>query len=106
MLNDARCSVNDEPPIPLKVLAAKRIKWGVIIDAYLIDVARVGARYSAMVFYDRSGLIQDGETVATPPAKTIDEQHGFVLLQSLCGRDHYVVVNWLEVGEASIRPSP
>ncbi|CRM69896.1 hypothetical protein [Pseudomonas sp. 25 E 4] len=106
MLNDARCSANDEPPIPLRVLAAKRIQWGVIIDAYLIDVARVGARYSATAFSDRSGLIQDGETVATPPAKTVNEQQGFVLLQSLCGRDHYVVVNWLEAREASTRPSP
>nr|WP_141687636.1 hypothetical protein [Pseudomonas sp. 25 E 4] len=92
--------------MPLRVLAAKRIQWGVIIDAYLIDVARVGARYSATAFSDRSGLIQDGETVATPPAKTVNEQQGFVLLQSLCGRDHYVVVNWLEAREASTRPSP
>ncbi|HDS1817320.1 TPA: hypothetical protein QEM96_001962 [Pseudomonas putida] len=102
----ARCSVSETPPVPLKVLAAKRIKWGVIIDAYLTDVAKVGMRYSAMVFSDRSGFIQDGETVATPPAKAVDEQQGFVLLQSLCGRDYYVVVNWLEAGEASIRPSP
>lgn len=106
MLNYAMCPVSDEPPIPPKVLAAKRIEWGVIIDAYLIDVARVGARYSAMAFSDRSGIIQDGETVATPPAKTVDEQQGFVLLKSLCGQDYYVVVNWLESGEASAHPSP
>lgn len=102
----ARGSVNDEPPIPLKVLAAKRIKWGVIIDAYLTNVAKVGTRYSAVAFADRSGLIGDGETVATPPVRTVAEQKGFVLLQSLCGRDHYVVVSWLEAGETSIRPSP
>ncbi len=102
----AKCPVSEAPPIPLKVLTAKRIKWGVIIDAYLTDVAKVGMRYSAMAFSDRSGVIQDGEIVATPPAKSVSEQQGFVLLQSLCGRDYYVVVNWLEPGEASIRPSP
>lgn len=98
--------MNEAPPIPLKVLAAKRIKWGVNIDAYLTDVAKVGMRYSAMAFSDHSGVIQDGETVATPPAKTVDEQQGFVLLQSLCGSDHYVVVSWLEAGEASACPCP
>lgn len=102
----ARCSASDATPIPLQVLAAKRIKWGVVIDAYLTSVARVGARYSAMAFADRSGLIGDGETVATPPAKAIAEQQGFVLLQSLTGRDHYVVVNWLEADEASNHASP
>lgn len=102
----ARCSVSDEHPIPLKVLAAKRIKWGVIIDAYLTNVAKVGARYSAIAFADRSGLIGDGETVATPPAMAVAEQQGFVLLQSLCRLDHYVVVSWLEAGEACTHPRP
>lgn len=97
----ARSPAGDVTPIPLQVIAAKRIKWGVVIDAYLTDVARVGARYSAMAFSDRAGLIEDGETVATPPAKTVAEQHGFVLLQSLSGHDHYVVVNWLEADQAS-----
>lgn len=102
----ARSSADDVTPIPLQVLAAKRIKWGVVIDAYLIDVARVGARYSAMAFSDRAGLIEDGETVATPPAQAVAEQQGFVLLRSITGRDHYVVVNWLEADEASTNASP
>ena len=76
--------MSDEHPIPLKVLAAKRIKWGVIIDAYLTNAAKV----------------------ATPPAMAVAEQQGFVLLQSLCGRDHYVVVSWLEADEASTHPCP
>lgn len=92
----ARCSVGDVPPVPLKVLAAKRIQWGVVVDAYLINAAKVGTRYTAMAFSDRSGLIQDGETVATPPVKPVAEQQGFVLLQSLCGGDHYVLVSWLD----------
>ncbi|WP_337153684.1 hypothetical protein [Pseudomonas protegens] len=102
MTKVARCSVSDVPPVPLKVFAAKRIQWGVMVDAYLTNAAKVGTRYSAMAFSDRSGLIQDGETVATPPAKVVDEQQGFVLLQSFCGGDHYVVVSWLE---ASAHPS-
>lgn len=102
----ARSSAGDVTPIPLQVLAAKRIKWGVLIDAYLTDAARVGARYSAKAFSDRAGLIEDGETVATPPAKAVDEQHGFVLLRSVSGRDHYVVVNWIEADEASAYASP
>lgn len=102
----ARSSAGVATPIPLQVVAAKRIKWGVVIDAYLTDVARVGARYSAMAFSDRAGLIGDGETVATPPAKAVAEQQGFVLLRSISGRDHYVVVNWLEADEASAHASP
>lgn len=102
----ARCVGSDVPPIPLKVLAARRIEWGVIVDAYLTDVAKVGARYSAIAFADRSGLIGDGEIVATPPARPVEEQQGFVLLQSYCGRDHYVVVSWLEADDAGAFPGP
>lgn len=38
--------------------------------------------------------------------KAVDEQQGFVLLRSVSGRDHYVVVNWLEADEASTHASP
>lgn len=102
----ARCIGSDVPPIPLKVLAARRIEWGVIVDAYLTNVAKVGARYSAIAFADRSGLIGDGEIVATPPSRPVEQQQGFVLLQSCCGRDHYVVVSWLEADDAGVFPGP
>lgn len=61
---------------------------------YLTSAARVGDRYAGVAYLDRSGLIGNGSTVATPPAKAIDQKHEFVLLQTLSGRDHYVVATW------------
>lgn len=92
--------------IPSEVLDAQRIQWGVFVDAYLTNVARIGDRYAASAFLSRSGLVLDGETVATPEVRTINERQGFTLLQSLCGRDHYVIVNWLRTAEASIHARP
>ncbi|WP_029240775.1 hypothetical protein [Pseudomonas syringae] len=85
----------DAVAVPPEVLEAQRIRWDVLIDAYLMQAARVGTRYAASVFLDRAGLIVDGTTVATPEVKTVEEKQGFVLLQSLCGTDHYVIANWL-----------
>lgn len=81
--------------IPPEVLAAQAISWGVVIDAFLTSAAKVGSRYSASAFLDRSGLITNGSTVATPEVKAVDKKLGFVLLQTLCGNDHYVVASWL-----------
>ena len=85
--------------IPAEVLEAQQVQWDVRIDAYLTQAARVGTRYAASVFLDRAGLIADGTTVATPEVKTVEEKQGFVLLQSLCGNDHYVIANWLTDSE-------
>lgn len=90
-----RCPAIDAVAIPSEVLAAQRIQWNVLIDAYLTQAARVGARYAASVFLDRAGLIEDGTTVATPEVRTVEEKQGFVLVRSLCGNDHYVIANWL-----------
>lgn len=80
--------------IPDEVLLASNVQWGVLIDAYLTSAARVGDRYAGVAYLDRSGLIENGSTVATPPAKAIDQKQKFVLLQTLSGRDHYVVAAW------------
>jgi hypothetical protein len=89
--------------IPSEVLIAQRIEWDVLVDAYLTQAAKVGARYAASVFMDRAGLIPDGTTVATPEVRTVGRKQGFVLLQSLCGNDHYVIANWLS-GQAKTFP--
>lgn len=85
--------------IPSEVLEAQQVQWDVLIDAYLTQAARIGARYAATVFMDRAGLIADGTTVATPEVKTVEARQGFVLLQSSCGNDHYVIANWLADSE-------
>lgn len=85
--------------IPSEVLEAQQIEWNVLVDAYLTQAARVGTRYAASVFLDRAGLIADGTTVATPEVKLVQERQGFVLLQSLCGNDYYVIANWLTNSE-------
>ena len=94
-----RCPAFEALAIPSEVLEAQRIQWDVLIDAYLTQAARVGVRYAASVFLDRAGLIADGTTVATPEVKTVEEKQGFVLLQSVCGNDHYVIANWLTDSE-------
>lgn len=89
----------DAVVIPSEVLEAQQVRWDVLIDAYLTQAAPVGTRYAASVFLDRAGLIADGTTVATPEVRTLEEKQGFVLLQSLCGNDHYVIANWLANSE-------
>jgi len=85
----------DAVTIPQEVLNAQQIRWDVLVDAYLTQAARVGARYAARVFLDRAGLIADGTTIATPEVTTVGKKEGFVLLRSLCGSDHYVIADWL-----------
>lgn len=77
--------------IPAAVVAASNEQWGVLIDAYLFDAVPVGNRFAATAYFDRSGAIDDGATVATPPVRAVERRHSFVLLQSLCESDYYVI---------------
>ena len=80
------------PVVPTQVLAASKIDWGVPIDAYLMGAARLGHRYAAEAFLDRSGKVGDGMTVATPPVTILMQKDGFILVRSECHKDHYVIV--------------
>lgn len=77
--------------IPPAVLAASTEQWGVLVDAYLFDAVPVGNRFAATAYLDLSGSIDDGATVATPPVRAIEQRESFILLQSLCGSDYYVI---------------
>lgn len=94
-----RCTAVDAVPIPPDVLIARQIQWDVLVDAYLTQAAKVGDRYAASVFLDQAGVIADGTTIATPQVTTVDEKEGFILLRSVCGKDHYVIANWLACNE-------
>jgi len=85
---------------PREVARAMTLDWGVLVDAYLFDAARVGDRFAATVFCDRSGTVPDGVTVATHPVRQIAVRGDFKLLQTLDGADHYVVVTENKAGEA------
>lgn len=76
-----------------RLAAAQEINWGVIVDGYLSDAAVVGNVYAASLYLDRARMIQDGETVVTPPVQIISKYQGFTLLKSCCGQDHYVIVS-------------
>lgn len=80
------------PAVPPLVLVASNIDWGVIVDAYLCSAARIGDRYAAEAFLDRSGVVSDGMTVATPPVTVLMHKNGFMLVRSQCLKDHYVIV--------------
>nr|WP_230737660.1 hypothetical protein [Pseudomonas fitomaticsae] len=80
---------------PSEVIQAQAIEWDVEVDAYLSDAARVGRRYSALVYSDRSGVSQNGMTIATPPLEFIESRSGFKLMRSVSGRDHYVITSEL-----------
>lgn len=88
-----RLSLVTPTAIPMQVLAASRIEWGVIIDAFLMNAARVGDRYAAEAYSDRSGAISDGITVVTPPVVPLLNKEGFLLVRSACRNDHYVIVS-------------
>jgi len=79
----------------MRVVRASSIEWGITIDAYLINAARVGDRYTALVYGDQSGAISDGMTVVTPPIRAVEQRGGFTLMRSLGGNDHYVIVSEL-----------
>lgn len=93
-----RCSVRQGVPtgVPQAVLDAKSLDWGVAVDAYLFEAGRIGGHYSAHAYFDCSGQIGDGETVLTPPVRTIRRARGFTLLQSESGGDYYVLVSSID----------
>ncbi len=92
-------SACEKIPLPMGVVWATDIDWGVTVDAYLMNAARVGNRYAALVYRDLSGASCDGMTVVTPEVRTVSERGGYTLVRSLCGADHYVVVSELAGGE-------
>lgn len=79
--------------LPTSVLQAKSQDWGVIVDAYLVNAARVGDRFAATLFCDLAGVIENGETVVTPPVRQLQRRGDFRLMQSACGGDHYIIVS-------------
>lgn len=85
----------DKENIPADVEKASRIEWGVLIDGYLTNAARVGSRFTATLFLDCARLISNGETVVTPPVRKVTSRGEFSLVQSACGQDHYVIVSEL-----------
>ena len=80
------------PGLPPEIVGAQRIKWEVFIDAYLAGAAKLGQRYIAKVYSDRSGISEDGMTVTTPPVRHVMTKEGFELIRSL-GGDHYVITS-------------
>ena len=78
--------------LPSEVQRANSIDWGVLVDAYLMNAARVGSQYTGSAYLDRSGRIADGMTVVTPHVFQIAEIEGMHLVSSAGGDDHYVVV--------------
>lgn len=84
--------------LPSAVVKATRIDWGVPIDAYLMDAARVGDRLTGLVYCDLSGVSTDGMTVVTPAVSPVTEISGYSLVRSRTGSDHYVIVSELLEG--------
>ncbi|WP_256660001.1 hypothetical protein [Pseudomonas sp. LS-2] len=70
--------------------------WGVTIDAYLYDAARVGQRYAAIVYGDKSGASLDGMTVATPALELVKKHSGFKLMRTPSGEHHFLIVSELD----------
>ncbi|ARD13741.1 hypothetical protein [Pseudomonas savastanoi] len=85
----------EDVDIPPQVAAARLIDWGVSIDAFLVNAARVSTRFAASVYLDRSGALANGMTIATPPVYQIMTIQGFELVRSVCGSDNYVIVSRL-----------
>lgn len=78
---------------PPQVELARGMVWGVPIDAYLMDAAKVGDRFVAKAYADLSNRIADGSTIATPPVRLLRAEGPFRLIQSTSGKDHYVIVS-------------
>ncbi|MCM2376860.1 hypothetical protein NDJ87_07960 [Pseudomonas marginalis] len=78
--------------LPPEIVLAQGLDWPVPIDAYLSDAAKLGERYVALVYNDRSGVSENGMTVATPAVKCVDVRAGFSLVRS-SGGDHYVIAS-------------
>ncbi|UDU83186.1 hypothetical protein [Pseudomonas sp. HN2-3] len=82
---------------PSEVIRAQSIDWNVPVDAFLVDAARAGRRYAALVYGDRSGMNQDGMTIATPPLEYVEAKSGFKLMRSVSGEDYYVITSELNI---------
>ncbi|WP_202633599.1 hypothetical protein [Pseudomonas syringae] len=80
---------------PGAVIRAQSMDWGVTIDAYLYDAARVGQRYAAIVYGDKSGASLDGMTVATPPLELVKAESDFKLMRTPSGKHHFLIVREL-----------
>lgn len=78
--------------LPPQVIQAMAKEWGVFVDAYLVEAARVGNRYAALVFCDQSGAASNGMTIVTPPVRHVCSEGPFRLIQTLNSIDHYVLV--------------
>ena len=65
------------------------------VDAYLVNAARAGQSYAALVYNDQSNVSSNGMTVATPPLQLVETRAGFKLMRSLSGKDHYVIASEL-----------
>lgn len=87
----------DAQGAPFEVTQAQGIDWNVPIDAFLANAARAGRRYAALVYGDRSGLNQDGMTIATPPLEYVEAKSGFKLMRSVSGGDYYVIASELNM---------
>lgn len=88
----SRSETMNKENLPTEVIQAMSHDWGVLVDAYLVNAARVGDRFAATVFCDQSGMVPDGVTVATHPVRQIAVRGAFKLFQTLDGADHYVLV--------------
>lgn len=88
----------EELGVPAEVRQAMLRDWGVYVDAYLTDGARVGNRYAATAYFAEPGPIPNGTTVATHPLRHLATQGAFKLLQTLNQADHYVLVSEQTLG--------
>ncbi|WP_259640041.1 hypothetical protein [Pseudomonas syringae] len=79
--------------LPAQVEQAMACDWGVFVDAYLCNGAKVGDRYAATAYFAQSGEIPNGITVATHQVRLVATQGAFKLFQTLNGADHYVIVS-------------
>lgn len=86
--------------LPPQVVQAAGINWGVTVDAFLMDAARVGDRFAALVYCDLSGVNLDGMTIVTPEVCVVDHVNGYTLVRSLTKSDHYVIAS--ELAEAAV----
>lgn len=81
--------------VPTEVVQARKLDWGVIVDAYLVGAARVGDRFAARVFHDLSGVNENAMTVVTPPLQEVERRYGFKLMRSVSGVDYFVIASEL-----------
>ncbi|MBS7426453.1 hypothetical protein KHW15_10210 [Pseudomonas syringae] len=97
----SRSGTMKKESMPCEVIQAMSHDWGVLVDAYLVNAARIGDRFAAIVFCDRSGMVSDGSTVATQPVHQVATRGAFKLFQTLDRADHYVLVTEHDEGGAT-----